>query len=328
MVNKDFQHQSVLVEESIEALSLRKGDIVVDCTAGGGGHAEKIWERIAPNGLLVCIDRDPTAIEYLQTRFSSLIEEKKVVVIKNRFSQLETISKMLNISGRVGAILADLGVSSVQLDQGERGFSFLKDAPLDMRMDPSSHAQSAADVLASLDEKELAAIFFKLGEETQARQIARAIVREREKNPIKTTQQLVNIVTAVKGVQKKKKHPATLVFQALRIFVNEELEELQALLTHSFSVLKPHGRLAIISFQSLEDRIVKTFFKEKSDKLSNNMNLKYLPVREDDIILRAEGRIIKPFPLLPENEEIISNKRSRSAKLRVIEKLGTNEPKT
>lgn len=320
-MNDEFHHKSVLLDEVIDALSLKNGDIVIDCTAGGGGHAEKIWDRIAPDGLLICIDRDPTAITHLQKRFATLIEEKKIIVIKERFSQLEKIVKMLNLSGKVCAILADLGVSSVQLDTGERGFSFMKNAPLDMRMDPQTQAISAADVLATFEEKDLADLFYKLGEESHSRKIAKEIVKKRESSPIQTTEQLVNIIEKVKIAQKRKKHPATLVFQALRIFVNEELDELQDLLTQAFKVLKIHGRLAIISFHSLEDRLVKSFFKEKADKLSKHQHLKYLPIRNDDSLFQQEGQLIKPFPTLPSEEEILSNKRSRSAKLRVIEKL-------
>lgn len=324
MTNSTFQHKSVLTNECLSHLNVQPGDCVFDCTAGGGGHSMELWKRIAPHGQLVCIDRDPHAIEHLKTVFADLIPSRKVLVIKNTFSNLQQIAKVLNFSGKISAILADLGVSSPQLDQAERGFSFMKDAPLDMRMDQSQGNLSAKDVLATSSERELQNIFQNFGEERYSRRIAKKIVETRSTKEILTTKELADIIVATVPFDKKsKRHPATQVFQALRIFVNSELTELQGFLSQAFEVLKPKGRLAVISFHSLEDRIVKNFFKEKEGKNSQDPVLKHLPILHSEI--PCEGTIIKPFPISPSPEEILLNFRARSAKLRVIEKIGTNE---
>ena len=317
-----FDHTSVLANEIIAGLALTKGDCVFDCTAGGGGHSRLIWEAIGPSGQLVCLDRDPQAIDHLKTLFEDVTKERKVIIIKSTFSNIKQIAKMLNLTGKVAAILADIGVSSPQLDQADRGFSFSKAGPLDMRMDPTQ-GESARDIVNLKSDRELQLIFQEFGEEKYARRIAQKIVQERSKAPIETTHDLARIVTESVPPHKHQKHPATRVFQALRIYVNAELDELKSFLTQSFDILKPNGRLAVITFHSLEDRIVKKFFKEKEGGNLKDPMLKYLPIKQEDIV--PEGQIIKPFPLVPSDDEIIKNIRARSAKLRVIEKIGTNE---
>lgn len=317
MKSNHFNHQSVLVEESLAALSLKKGDCVVDCTAGGGGHSSQIIKSIAPGGQLICLDRDSQAIQHLTEQFKQEIEARDITVIKSPFSKIKNIAKMMGLEGKISAIFADIGVSSPQLDLAERGFSFSKDGPLDMRMDREAN-ETAADVVNSREEKELKQIFQEYGEERFAQRIARRIVQAREKENIQTTAQLSTIISSCIPKGKQNKHPATRVFQALRIYVNDELGELKRFLSDSFEILKPNGRLAVISFHSLEDRIIKEFFKGKERKTFANPMLKYLPIAESEE--EKEGEIIKPFPVIPSEEEIRSNPRSRSAKLRVIEK--------
>ncbi len=318
MTKPVFEHKSVLAEEAVSSLNLQKGDCVIDCTAGGGGHSRSIWEAIGPDGQLICLDRDPQAIQHLKEFFGDLVSDKKVLIIKNTFSNLKQIANMLRVTGKVAAILADIGVSSPQLDQAERGFSFGKAGPLDMRMDPTQ-GESASDVVNTKSERELQLIFQNYGEEKFSRRIAQRIVQERNKAPITTTDELARIISAaVPPTAKGQKNPATQVFQALRIYVNAELDELKSFLDQSLEVLKPEGRLAIITFHSLEDRIVKNFFKEKEGSNVKDPMLKYLPIRQDDI--QAEAKIIKPFPIVPSDDEINRNIRSRSAKLRVLEK--------
>lgn len=322
MAQTQFDHTSVLSVESVNSLLLKQGDIVFDCTAGGGGHSALIHQQISPDGQLVCLDRDPQAIEHLKARFAKEIEDRNIIVIKSPFSKIKQVADLLNLSGKISAVLADIGVSSPQLDQAERGFSFMKDGPLDMRMDPST-GESAADLVNTRTERELQLIFQEYGEEKYSRRIARKIVQEREKKTFSTTLELAKAITDAVPKSPQGKHPATRVFQALRIYVNAELDELKTFLEGSFEILKPEGRLAIITFHSLEDRIVKNFFKEKESKSIKDPMLKYLPILDSEI--RSEARIIKPFPMLPSDEEIQRNVRARSAKLRVIEKNGRNE---
>jgi 16S rRNA (cytosine1402-N4)-methyltransferase len=318
VIHSEFHHTSVLLNESVNSLLLKQGDYAFDCTAGAGGHSALMHSTLGDTGQLICMDRDAQAINYLKNKFENEIQAKKIIVIKSPFSKIKQIAVMLDIVGKVSGILADIGVSSPQLDQAERGFSFMKNGPLDMRMDQNT-GESAADVVHSRSERELQMIFQEFGEEKYSRRIAQAIVRERIQTPILTTQQLSDIIKKAVPPHEQQKHPATRVFQALRIYVNHELDELKEFLVDSFYILKPKGRLSVITFHSLEDRIVKTFFKDKGSKSSIDPMFKHLPIMDSDI--KAEGKIIKPFPLLPSEEEILQNVRSRSAKLRVIEKL-------
>lgn len=318
MASTQFDHTSVLLEESVGALLLSHGDYAIDCTSGGGGHSQLIRDALGPSGTLICLDRDPRAIEHLKLRFAQDIEANKTIVIKSAFSKIKQVASLLGVAGKISGILADLGVSSPQLDDAERGFSFLKDGPLDMRMDPAL-PETAADIVNTRSERELQLIFQNFGEETYSKRIARKITQERHKKLFESTLQLASCVKSAVPPSHQNKHPATRVFQALRICVNHELDELQKFLEDSFDILKPGGRLAVISFHSLEDRIVKQFFKEKETGKVKDPLLKYLPITDQNEPKAA--KIIKPFPLLPSSLEIERNVRSRSAKLRVIEKV-------
>ncbi|NRA43559.1 MAG: 16S rRNA (cytosine(1402)-N(4))-methyltransferase RsmH [Oligoflexales bacterium] len=316
-----FKHTTVLLHELVDALNLKAGNTAVDCTAGGGGHTSLMLEKVASSGQVFACDRDLRAIENLNKRFETQIKSKELSLLHTRFSDFDKlIPKDIPCHG----IGADLGVSSPQLDESDRGFSFMHDGPLDMRMSPESMDPSAADIVASYSSEELEKIIRTLGEEPKARFVANAIVKQRELSPITSTHQLANIVAgAIHYKQKSKKHPATKTFQALRIYVNKELEEVRTLLDRAFNRLEKGGRLAIITFHSLEDRLVKDFFKEKAGKKPNQAIPRDIPLTADELhaLQNIEAKIIKPFPMLPKTEEINSNPRVRSAKLRVLEKL-------
>lgn len=299
-------HQPVLLNEAIQFLKVQKGKRYIDTTIGGGGHAQAIIDQ---GGLLLGIDCDPQAVAYTQKRLSSVCPamhrlvhgpDAFVRVVKANFADLKKIADQFGFSS-VDGILFDLGVSSFQLETASRGFSFRQNGPLDMRMDPEMSV-SAADLVNALSRKELYELFIRLGEEKRARTIADALVRARRLRKITTTQELANISIAVYGGQEKigHLHPATKVFQALRIAVNDELNNLKSALPEAAKLLEKKGRLAVISFHSLEDRIVKNFFKEMEK--------------------RGEFTILTMKPITPNKEEIIENVRSRSAKLRIMER--------
>lgn len=316
-----FKHNTVLLEELVDGLNLKPGDKAIDCTAGGGGHTNLMLERVSSLGEVFACDRDLTAIEYLKARFAGELQDGFLTLLHTPFS---SFSNHIPENSFFQGIAADLGVSSPQLDESERGFSFMHDGPLDMRMSRESSNISAAEVVATYGASDLEQIIRKLGEEPKAKFVADAIVKQREKSPIKTTRQLAEIVAeAIHYKNRSKKHPATKTFQALRIYVNKELEEIQKLLEISFLRLKKGGRLAVISFHSLEDRIVKDFFKQKSGKGKSQPIPRDLPLTAAQLnsIQNIEARIIKPFPIIPSEEEININPRARSAKLRVLEKL-------
>lgn len=250
----EFIHKSVLFDESIKALSLDKSKIIVDGTAGGGGHSREIAKHA---GKLIAIDQDPDAIKVLKER---LAEFDNVIIVHDNFSNIKSILDLLGISG-IDGFLLDLGVSSFQLDNGDRGFSFHKDAPLDMRM--SKSGISAYDVVNTYDERSLADIIYRYGEEKYSRSIAKNIVQSRQEQPVKTTFELVDIIRrSMPAKELKKGHPARKTFQAIRIEVNGELERLKKALDDAFDCLDPGGIIAVISFHSLEDRIVKEKFAE------------------------------------------------------------------
>ena len=310
-------HLPVLLEEILSHLALHTGAFVIDCTAGYGGHSEEIFKQIQPNGKLLCIDRDPNAIAVLQRKFAIPISEGQVFVYHGEFSHLSTAHRTYELP-LADAILADLGVSSPQLDTPHRGFSFQKDGPLDMRMNPAASTPSAQEFLQEASETQLREILWKYGEEPQARKIARAIVSERDTKPMTSTSELAALIQkTVSYSTKSRKHPATKTFQALRIHLNAELQELEAWLPQALSILKPKGRLCILTFHSLEDRIVKHQLKQWANPPS--LLPKDLPVSyEKKHIL---GTIIKPFPIHATETESDRNPRARSAKLRVFEKL-------
>ena len=289
----------------------------VDCTAGGGGHTALMSSKLISGGKIVAIDRDPQAVNHLVKRFSTEIDEGSIKVVNGRFSEIQSI--ISTETQKPNAIIADLGVSSPQLDQQDRGFSFSSDGPLDMRMDPTQ-GQSAAELVNCLEEQELMRIIKTYGEEPKAKFVAKAIVEARGQTPIVTTKQLADIIsTSIRYKEKSKKHPATKTFQAIRIQVNEELKEVEELMESAFDSLAPKGRLGIITFHSLEDRIVKKYFQKLSKvDVPRDIPLTHAQIQQSSNI---RGKIIKPFPCNPSDNETSINPRARSAKLRVIEKL-------
>lgn len=307
----EFCHKSVLLNESIEALDINPDGIYVDGTAGGGGHSEEILKKLK-TGKLISIDQDPDAIIFLNEKLSKY---KNSIIVKSNFSEIRKILKDLSIE-EIDGVLLDLGVSSYQLDTKERGFSYHNDAPLDMRM--SKSGISAYEVVNDFDESELSRVIKTYGEEKFSKQIARAIVKERENGKISTTLQLAEIIkSAVPAkVRRENKHPAKKTFQAIRIYVNHELEVLEKGLDEAFSVLKTDGRLAVISFHSLEDRIVKNKMKSWIQGCTCPKDFPICVCNN-----KPKAKLYTRKPVEPTEFEIKENKRSRSAKLRVCIKL-------
>ncbi|MBQ2775587.1 MAG: 16S rRNA (cytosine(1402)-N(4))-methyltransferase RsmH [Clostridia bacterium] len=306
----DFKHIPVLFEESIAALNIKADGIYVDCTAGGGGHSSAVADRLSANGRLIAIDRDPQAIQTLTGRFEG---RENITIVNDNFFNIKGITESLGISG-VDGILADLGVSSHQLDDASRGFSFHSDAPLDMRM--SMQGMSAADAVNSLSQQELQKIIYKFGEEKFAPRIASAIVRQRQIKPIETTLELADIIKSAipAAARREGGHPARRTFQALRIYVNGELDGLSQALLDMFESLNVGGRLAVITFHSLEDRAVKQTFASLCEGCT-------CPPEFPVCVCGKESRGALPQKALaPTDEEIEENPRSRSARLRVIER--------
>ncbi len=307
--NPQGYHRPVLLSQTIEALNIRPDGVYLDGTAGGGGHSYAIASRLT-TGRLISLDQDPDAIEAAGQRLAGL----PATLVRSNFMYMDKVLAELGIDG-VEGILLDIGVSSHQLDAPERGFSYHHDAPLDMRM--SQSGTSAADLVATLDERQLADIFFRYGEEKFSRPIARNIVREREKAPIETTLQLADLVCrSVPAAARRDGHPARRVFQALRIAVNGELDCLSAALDTAFDCLKVGGRLAVITFHSLEDALVKNRFQTWRQGC--------ICPRQSPVCTcgrtPAAGLVTKK-PATATEEELADNPRSRSAKLRCVEKL-------
>ena len=305
-------HRPVLLREALDGLAVTPEGAYIDATFGRGGHAAAILQRLGPHGRLLALDKDPQAVEVARTRFGA---EPRFTMVRGSFAMLEQAAQSQGLMGQVKGLLLDLGVSSPQLDDPRRGFSFQHDGPLDMRMDPDS-GLSAADWLARVAERELAEVLRDLGEERFHRRIARAIVAARADEPVRTTAQLARIVAAAVPTREKHKHPATRTFQAIRIHINRELEDLHSCLEQSLRVLAPSGRLAVISFHSLEDRIAKRFMR---DQARGRRDLPPdLPVRatETGATLRLIGKAQRPGA-----DELAANPRARSAVLRVAERL-------
>jgi 16S rRNA (cytosine1402-N4)-methyltransferase len=309
---QQYKHVSVLLEECIEALAIKPDGIYVDATFGRGGHSARILESLGENGRLIAFDRDPQAIEAAK-RFAN---DKRFSIIHAPFGDMATELTDLGLAGSIDGVLMDLGVSSPQLDDAERGFSFLRDGPLDMRMD-TSKGESAADWLANAEEQDIAQVIKEFGEEKFGKRIAHAIVNTRDETPITRTAQLAKIIDQAVPVKDKFKHPATRAFQGIRIYINAELEQLRVGLKAATEVLAQQGRLAVISFHSLEDRLVKRFIKEQSrgKVVPHNLPITQAEIDQDKV-LKALGKAIKPSQL-----EIENNVRSRSSVLRVAEKL-------
>lgn len=305
-------HISVLLKESIEELKIKEDGIYVDCTLGYGGHSSEILKRIK-RGHLFAFDQDQKAINSSKERLSSI--SSNFTIIKSNFRYLKEKLAELGIE-KVDGILFDLGVSSPQLDDAERGFSYHQDAKLDMRMDQDSDF-SAYDVVNTYSEKELATIFFKYGEEKYSNSIARKIVEYRKEKTIETTLELVDIIkSSVPEKYSRDKHPARKVFQAIRIEVNHELEILEQAILDAASILNKNGRLCIITFHSLEDRIVKNTLKNLS---SIDQMVKGLPKIPDEYL--PDFKLVTNKAINPSKEEIENNNRSRSSKLRVLERI-------
>lgn len=306
------KHIPVLLNEAIEALAIRPDGLYIDATFGRGGHSRAILSQLGPQGRLYAFDRDPRAAEAA----AELANFPQFHFIHAPFSTLAEAAQREHINGQVDGILFDLGVSSPQLDDAERGFSFMRDGPLDMRMNPTQ-GQSAADWVNTAPLDELVYVFKHYGEERYARRIARAIEHDRKDTPFVSTAQLAGLIARVSPVKEKNKHPATRVFQAIRIHVNQELEEAETALQGAVKVLAPGGRLAVISFHSLEDRLVKRFIKHQSDGAQLPAGL---PVTEaerlKDCTLKPLSRAIKPS-----KAEVQANPRARSSVLRIAERL-------
>jgi len=314
LVTDPVAHQSVLSRETLELLAPGKGDLVVDATLGPGGHAELLLEAVTPGGRLIGIDRDPHALELARRRLDRFGDA--FVALQGDHSELKTLLASIDVD-EVDRVLLDLGVSSLQLDDPRRGFSFRNDGPLDMRMDPGTD-RSAADLVATLTEEELREILWRFGEERRARAIARAVVHERDKRPFRTTRQLADLVQRVLGPQARRFriHPATRTFQALRIAVNGELVQLEALIEDAVSLLRPAGRLAAISFHSLEDRAVKHTLRALADRCTCPREIPICGCGRNDLI-----EVLTTKPVRPSADEVARNPRARSSKLRVAERL-------
>lgn len=301
-------HIPVMPQQVLVNLVTKKTGVYVDCTVGGGGHSQKIIELIYPEGLLIGFDQDIEALEFARERLKAY--QDRIVLVKSNFSNLEIVLKSLGFN-KVSGIFFDLGISSHQIDTTARGFSFSKDNLLDMRMDLSKELD-ANHIVNHYSEKQLTEIFSKYGEERFSRSLARIIVEGRKKNPIETTNQLAKVITNFYAKHKKGKwriHPATKIFQALRIEVNRELFILQEALLQAIKLLEVRGRIGVISYHSLEDRIVKNTFREWEKK---------------EIINQYDYGLRKLFkkPIYPSEEEIRQNYRARSARLRFAEKIG------
>lgn len=312
MSDNVFKHITVLLHEAVDGLNINPNGIYIDGTFGRGGHSRLILSKLAASGRLISIDRDPRAIAEAQS-----IDDSRFQIVHSAFSDIPQICEKLGLVGKVDGILLDLGVSSPQLDEAERGFSFMKDGPLDMRMD-TTKGLSAAEWLAQVSVDDLAWVLKEFGEERFAKRIAQAVVsyNKSAEEKISRTLQLAQIISDAVPFKDKHKHPATRSFQAIRIFINSELDELEKALNAALNVLAPQGRLSIISFHSLEDRMVKQFMRKNS---KGEVVPKGLPILESElnknIPLKTIGKAV-----MPSEAEINANPRSRSAVLRIAEK--------
>lgn len=305
-------HKPVLLDEAVEGLIRQIDGVYIDGTFGRGGHSGAILRVLSSQGKLLAIDKDMDAVNSSQAK--KLLTDKRFELVHGSFADMDQLANERQWRGKVDGILLDLGVSSPQLDVAERGFSFMKDGPLDMRMD-TTQGESAAQWLSHVEENELIGVLREYGEEKFARRIAAEIVLQRQEKPIETTAQLASLIANVVTRREPGKHPATRSFQAIRIKINKELDDLDQALLNSIDILKPGGRLAVISFHSLEDRRVKRFIREKSrgDVVPRHLPL---PVDAKKPVLKTVGKALKASA-----NEVAGNVRSRSAVLRVAEKI-------
>ncbi|MGL4616213.1 MAG: 16S rRNA (cytosine(1402)-N(4))-methyltransferase RsmH [Shewanella sp.] len=311
-MSQEFAHLSVLLEETVGGLNIKDDGIYIDGTFGRGGHSRQILQRLGQHGRLIAIDRDPQAIEAAK----QFADDPRFQIVHGGFGQLADYVTDLGLAGQIDGVLLDLGVSSPQLDDAERGFSFLRDGPLDMRMD-NSQGETAAQWLARAEIEDMAWVFKTYGEEKNARHIARCIAADRDKTPFLRTKDLADLIARITKNKERNKHPATRVFQAIRIYINSELEQIDQALEGALTVLAPAGRLSIISFHSLEDRMVKRFIRRNSQGESVPYGL---PITEDEL---NKSRKLRPIgkAIMPSDEEIERNARARSSVLRIAERL-------
>lgn len=311
-----FKHITVLLNEAVDGLNIKPDGTYVDCTLGGGGHSGLILSKLSENGKLYSFDQDITAINFNKDKFKEENELGKINFIKSNFRNISEELNKRNILG-VDGILYDLGVSSPQFDNADRGFSYNYDAPLDMRMD-QSQSLTARDVVNDWSYEQLVRIFFRYGEEKFAKSIARRIEKVRQQTPIETTGQLVDLIKEAIPAKARRKggHPAKKTFQAIRIAVNDELGALEESLEQALDLLNPGGRISVITFQSLEDRLVKVMFKQKTSLPELPPGLPVIPDSQ-----KVEYKLITRKPIVPSEDEITHNNRAHSAKLRIIEKL-------
>jgi len=311
-MSAEYQHITVLLNEAVDTLVGEGDGFYIDGTFGRGGHSALILSRLADEGRLMAIDKDPEAIACAAERFA---DEERFSIEQGSFAQLQEFVTSRGLAGQVDGVLLDLGVSSPQLDDPERGFSFMADGPLDMRMNPDA-GESAAEWLARAGDKEIADVLYTYGEERHSRRMARAIIAEREIEPITTTARLQKIIAEANPSWEKGKNPATRAFQGIRIFINRELEDLEQCLDQTLEMLKPGGRLVVISFHSLEDRIVKRFIRKyvKGDEHLPPG----IPITDDMLNKRLEavGKAVKAG-----KDEVAGNPRSRSAVMRAAKKI-------
>ncbi|AYV12154.1 MULTISPECIES: 16S rRNA (cytosine(1402)-N(4))-methyltransferase RsmH [Shewanella] len=311
-MSQNFAHLSVLLQETVDGLNIRPDGIYIDGTFGRGGHSRQILSRLGEQGRLIAIDRDPAAIEAAK----QFADDPRFTIVHGGFGQLADYVEQLGLVGKIDGVLLDLGVSSPQLDDAERGFSFLRDGPLDMRMD-NSQGETAAQWLARAEVEDMAWVFKTYGEEKNARHIARCIAADRDEKPFLRTKDLAGLIERITKHKERNKHPATRVFQAIRIYINSELDQIDQALEGALQVLAPKGRLSIISFHSLEDRMVKRFIRRHS----KGEEVPYgLPVTEAEL---NRSRQLLPIgkAMKPSDEEIAVNARARSSVLRIAERL-------
>ena len=310
-MEQTYKHKTVLLDEAVDALAIKPDGFYIDGTYGRGGHSQQILKQLGEQGRLMGIDKDPEAIKHGNQIHN---QDARLIMYQGSFATIKLVAENGNFLGKVDGVLLDLGVSSPQLDDAERGFSFMRDGPLDMRMDPNSGI-SAADWLAYAEEDEITDVLKRFGEEKFGKRIAKGIIARRQINPITTTQELVDVIDEAVPVKDKFKHLATRSFQGIRIFINNELSDLEQALEGILEILKPGGRMAIISFHSLEDRMVKRFIRKH---VQGDNFPKDLPVTEEQLNkrLKARGKAIKASA-----EELAVNSRSRSAVMRIAEKI-------